>query len=524
MVLKAAAVHQWEVSTVDVKTAFLNAPVDEAAERGVVIVEPPRILREAGVLQHPDELWLVRKALYGLVTSPKDWCTHRDRHIKEFQWEGDGRCYRVEKTMQDDMWAIRSRGMGEEEWSLVGLCATYVDDIIITGSVEVVKGIHQKIQESWKIGAPSWVEDGGEPVRFLGMEIEKKGGNFVIHQRAYLENLFLEYEESGKANLNQVKMPEVEENIEMSEVTRAQKETGELLWVAGRTRPDISLAVNTMCEWATKRPKGVIDIGRQVRAYLRETRDESLVIRGAEEEAGSQEDWKTVKVFSDASYASSGFKSITGVVGCLGGTPITWQTSRQAFVTLSTAEAELMALLEGLITARSMGALVKAVFGGEIPIKLHSDSTAAIAIAAGTTSSWRTRHLRIRAAGLTEALRSREIILQHVAGTELVADGMTKQLVGQPLRSFKKYLGLERTEAVGGIEIKKIDLGGKNPDPKFLRGLGVLIAVASMVTCAEASEDKQRVVDLGPDHGSDCHLGRYPLQSRSGGSAEVVQA
>eukprot|EP00913_Durusdinium_trenchii_P031096 g29120.t1 len=300
----------------------------------------------------PEFLQTRMEALYGLVTSPKDWCTHRDRHIKEFQWEGDGRCYRVEKTMQDDMWAIRSRGMGEEEWSLVGLCATYVDDIIITGSVEVVKGIHQKIQESWKIGAPSWVEDGGEPVRFLGMEIEKKGGNFVIHQRAYLENLFLEYEESGKANLNQVKMPEVEENIEMSEVTRAQKETGELLWVAGRTRPDISLAVNTMCEWATKRPKGVIDIGRQVRAYLRETRDESLVIRGAEEEAGSQEDWKTVKVFSDASYASSGFKSITGVVGCLGGTPITWQTSRQAFVTLSTAEAELMAFLEGLITAR----------------------------------------------------------------------------------------------------------------------------------------------------------------------------
>lgn len=31
------------------------------------------------------------------------------------------------------------------------------------------------------------------------MRIEKKGGDFAIHQRAYLENLFLEYDEHGKA-------------------------------------------------------------------------------------------------------------------------------------------------------------------------------------------------------------------------------------------------------------------------------------------------------------------------------------
>lgn len=55
----------------DVKTAFLNAPVDDS----VVIVEPPRVFRDAQVLRHPDELWLVRKALYGLVTSPKDFYT-----------------------------------------------------------------------------------------------------------------------------------------------------------------------------------------------------------------------------------------------------------------------------------------------------------------------------------------------------------------------------------------------------------------------------------------------------------------
>ena len=51
--MKTAATYGWTVSTVDVKTAFLNAPVNESADRGVVVVDPPRIFREAQVLQQP---------------------------------------------------------------------------------------------------------------------------------------------------------------------------------------------------------------------------------------------------------------------------------------------------------------------------------------------------------------------------------------------------------------------------------------------------------------------------------------
>ena len=228
MLMKVAAVHGWDLSTIDVKTAFLNAPVDESAERGIVIVEPPRIFKEAEVLQHPAEYWLVKKALYGLVTSPKDWCVHRDQKIKDFKWEIKKTQYKVEKTAQDDVWAIKSMAEGEERWHLAGLCATYVDDIIIAGEKEVIKEFHQRTQENWKIGEPEWVEEGREPVRFLGMEVEKRGNDYVIHQRAYLENLFLEYEEQGRSSLGNIKTPEEEDPPLAVDVTRAQKETGEL--------------------------------------------------------------------------------------------------------------------------------------------------------------------------------------------------------------------------------------------------------------------------------------------------------
>ena len=141
-----------------------------------------------------------------------------------------------------------------------------------------------------------------------------------------------------------------------------------------------------------------------------------------------------------------------------------------------------MSLLESLVTARSIGSLVEAVLGGRAELRLHSDSTAA-----GTTSSWRTRHLRIRAAGLTEALRNKEVSLSHVAGTELVADGMTKQLTGQALKNYKKSLGIAKIDEHVGIEMKKIEIGRGIPDPRLSKGLGILVAAASMFTCAEAA-------------------------------------
>ena len=66
--------------------------------------------------------------------------------------------------------------------------ATYVDDIIVAGEEAVILNFYQKVRENWKIGEPScaWVREGEEPVRFLGMEVEKRGRDVFIHQRAYL--------------------------------------------------------------------------------------------------------------------------------------------------------------------------------------------------------------------------------------------------------------------------------------------------------------------------------------------------
>ena len=65
----------------EVKSAFLLAP---KAQGDLVIVKPPRILVDAA-LAEPDEHWVVTSAMYGLVTSPKDWSVYRDTELQKMK-------------------------------------------------------------------------------------------------------------------------------------------------------------------------------------------------------------------------------------------------------------------------------------------------------------------------------------------------------------------------------------------------------------------------------------------------------
>ena len=70
----SAAHKGWSTWSVDVRTAFLNAELDD---EDVVLVRPPRIFVDAGAVEE-GTLWWVKKALYGLRQAPACWQRHRD--------------------------------------------------------------------------------------------------------------------------------------------------------------------------------------------------------------------------------------------------------------------------------------------------------------------------------------------------------------------------------------------------------------------------------------------------------------
>ena len=201
-----------------------------------------------------------------------------------------------------------------------------------------------------------------------------------------------------------------------------------------------------------------------------------------------------VEVYTDASFASNQLKSMS-VVGFFAGAPVFWITCRQSFVTLSTAESELMSMLEGLTALRCVKTIVHMLLEKEIEGRMFSDSMAGISIVAGTTGSWRTKHLRIRAQGLHEALERGETTLEHQSGKILVADGMTKQLQGRLLQHFIQALKMT-SETQEVKQVKSFQVEGDQMK-RLTNCLGLLVASSSMAI-AEAAED----VESPPEGGT----------------------
>ena len=103
------------------------------------------------------------------------------------------------------------------------------------------------------------------------------------------------------------------------------------------------------------------------------------------------------------------------------------QCARQSFVTLSTAESELVAGLDAVVALQSAEAMLQDFGVIGLDKTLRVDSQSALAIAAGQ-GSWRTRHLRVRAHYLREQYESGQIIPVYCPGVEQAADLLTKAL------------------------------------------------------------------------------------------------
>lgn len=83
VIIWCACREGWVGVVLDVKTAFLNADMDEDQDVTILIV-PPSIFVEKRFLPR-DTMYLPLKAVYGLRRSPKLWGTHRDNTIRSLR-------------------------------------------------------------------------------------------------------------------------------------------------------------------------------------------------------------------------------------------------------------------------------------------------------------------------------------------------------------------------------------------------------------------------------------------------------
>ena len=447
-----ASQKQWSGASIDIKTAFLNADWDEENEETMVLVKPPFILVENGVLQQ-GKLYVPKKAVYGFRRSPRLWGNCRDMAMEEMDIELEGMKGGIKQKevlklkrmdSEPNLWKVVPRDEEpEKEAEVRGLVMTYVDDLFLVGSEGLVSSILGEIKRKWKTSEPEWVLD--SPVRFLGLEVskEKRGGEEVwfLTQRSYvLDMLRKEGEEIKKRKIPisrelAAELVDPEEEVLSEEIRRAQKAVGELLWLLTRSRPDLMYVMARMCSQVTKCPRKVVDVADQVKGYLRGSPSEGLRF-----EKG-QDDEVKLRVYTDASFSPDGTESHGCVIVLLGTTPISWKSGRQSMVALSTAESELMEVVEGFALGEAAAVLVEEIVG-EVVRTSYTDSQAAQAVMVNEGGSWRTRHLRMKAAHARQLIQQGVWSLHHVSGEDMIADVGTKPLASPRLKKLKKDMGM----------------------------------------------------------------------------------
>ena len=309
---------------------------------------------------------------------------------------------------------------------MLGLVTCYVDDLLVLGSRLERESFLNHLRATWETSTPSHAEE--TPTSYCGLELVQTADGLFASQSRYVHELLQRHSDIPSSSASPCSSwreafddsESKDEPLEPAVVKQAQSLCGELLWLNVRARPELSFPISRMAQLTTRRPRDSLAIGQGILKYLRAYPDNGILYGRAPGDLGSHGaftkpvDEQLIQVFADSSHGPASGRSHQGLIVHWAGAPICWESSRQSLVSLSTAESELIAVVSGAQMGDAVAALVGEILGAEPEVHLLGDNLACIAIVAGPPTSWRSRHLRLRAAALREKLESGHWTLSHL--------------------------------------------------------------------------------------------------------------
>lgn len=146
------------------------------------------------------------------------------------------------------------------------------------------------------------------------------------------------------------------------------------------------------------------------------------------------------KSYVDSNYATNteNRKSVTGMINTVGGTVTNWMSKGQVSVTLSSTEAEYVALAtcaqETMFTQSLLDELGLTVRPGII----HEDNTGAMFLVKNRQISARTKHIDVRHHFIRDLWENGDIGVEFVRSENNPADLLTKNLAEKEFDSHAK--------------------------------------------------------------------------------------
>ncbi|CAG7719483.1 unnamed protein product [Allacma fusca] len=365
------------------------------------------------------------KSIYGLKQSPRCW------HEKFSKFLANS--FGLHKSQHDP-----SIFIGEIQNVFVCLIL-YVDDgLMMSPKKDVLSSLMDGIQQTFKITK-------GSPTSYVGLEITRKGetGPISITQKKYIVDLLEKYNMSSCKPASVPLQPDTELTpIEPTDDSYPYRQIiGSLLFLAKCSRPDISVAVSKLAQFLNCYGEPHWKAAKGVLRYLRGTTDVGITYQSS----GNMQ----LVAFTDSDFAGCKItrRSTSGYVVMLNDSIISWCSQKQPCVTLSSTEAEYVAVTTGAKEVMWLRSFLKELgHPQEYATDILVDNQSAIRITKNPEMHGRTKHIDVRHHFIRDLVTNQEVKLEYVPTQDQLADCLTKPLLKGKLHHNRRQLGISEVE------------------------------------------------------------------------------
>ena len=415
MIIAIAKHFGWTLDQLDVVTAFLYGVMKEQ----VFCVIPEGVELDSAF----DCLELV-KAIYGLKQASRVWNETFDEFVCSigFQVSGFDPCLYI-KIVEDQC----------------VLVLVYVDDVLVTGSsLELIARTKADLKTRFEM------TDSGKCAFVLGIELlDGADGSVKMCQRRYVDDILKRFGmEDCKAVASPVDMSSrlVSSDAATKVDAPFREAVGALMHLTTATRPDIAYAVGYVSRFMENPQEDHWIAVKRILRYLQGTKTHGINYKPS--------DKIDFRGYSDVDWAGdlTDRKSTSGYVFMLLGAPVSWGSKKQPSVSLSTSEAEYIALSlaiqEGKWIHRLLCEIMTAANEDGPELVIREDNQSCIKMTKNPVNHGRAKHIDIKYHHIRDEVKRGEVKLEYCETTVMLADIMTKGLHGPRHKDLTTALGI----------------------------------------------------------------------------------
>ena len=418
-----ALVYSWHCEIVDVETAFLYGDLDEE-----IFMKIPEGLNEylsetgddkvmSDDTYGDDDCFILDKSMYGLVQAARQFYKKMiDVMTKEMGFK---------KCLSDQCLLMRINDKGTV---IIGL---YIDDNLCCGDALAIEEFKKDLKKHFN------TKEEGEMEEYVGCQVFRKGDMIWMYQEELIKKLekyfgddvrkMREYD-TPAGHLETIQMVKDDEpSIDVNEQTRYRSGVGMLLYLVKFSRPDLSNCVRELSKANSKANDGHFKSLLRVIKYVLITKSRSLVFKH-DSMTGGEIEWK-LTAYSDSDWAGDkdSRHSITGYNVYLNNKLIAWKSRSQKNITLSSTEAEYVAVSEVCNEIMFVKSILE--FMGikvTLPIEIYCDNVGAIFLSYNPKTGNRTKHIDVKFHHVREFILDGTVVIKFVKSEHNDADIHTK--------------------------------------------------------------------------------------------------